>query len=81
MATKGIFRGSVKVTLIAVSSITLAGCFDSDGGTSAKANTEKALRRNASRGEKGIPVPDAGSTLALLALAAGAAFFRTRPIA
>ena len=76
MTTKGILRGSVKVALIAISSITFAGCFDNDGGTSAKANTDKALRRNASR-EKGIAVPDAGNMFVLLALAAsGLVFFR-----
>jgi hypothetical protein len=49
---QGNLRANGQVVLIAISSITLAGCFDSDGGTSSKANTDKALRRSASRGRR-----------------------------
>ena len=78
MATKEIFNGPIKCILIAISSITLAGCSDADGGTASKAITDKALRKSksAEKAEKSIPVPDSGHTLVLMAFAAGVVFMR-----
>ena len=78
MATTGIFSRAAKCILIAVSSITLTGCFDGDGGTASKAISDKRLRKSKSpdKAEKGISVPDAGHTFVLMAFAAGVIFLR-----